>query len=70
MSLREPNLPPDPADDRPRPLLGLGFWVTVVFGLLCVLAGVAVTLWGPQLFVASATPVATAPDMPSPDTRI
>lgn len=72
MSTSGPSLPPDSADDRPRPLLGVSFWVMVVFGLVCVLAGVVVTLWGPRLFVASPAPVATlaTPDRQSPNTRI
>ena len=42
MSPTEPDLPRDPAGYRPKPLLGVGFWVMVAFGLVCVLAGVAV----------------------------
>ena len=40
----EPDLPKDPAAHRPRPLLGAGFWAFIAFGILCVLAGVAVVL--------------------------
>ena len=59
MSPTEPDLPRDPAEYRPKPLLGVGFWVMVAFGLLCVLAGVAVTLLGPRLM--SAKPEVIAP---------
>ena len=67
MSPSEPNLPRDPAAYRPKPLLGVGFWVMVAFGLLCVLAGVAVTLLGPRLL--SAKPEAVAPSAPEPVQR-
>lgn len=57
MSATEPDLPRDPAEYRPKPLLGVGFWVIVVFGLICVLAGVAVAVLGPRLMSAApATP--------------
>jgi len=65
MSPTEPNPPRDPAEYRPKPLLGVGFWVMVAFGLLCVLAGVAVTLLGPRLM--SAGPGAVAPAAPVPE---
>ncbi len=46
----DPTLPRDPADYRPRPLMGLGFWALIAFGLLCVLAGAGVALLGPRFF--------------------
>ena len=64
MSPSEPVPPSDPAEYRPKPLLGVGFWVMVAFGLLCVLAGVAVTLLGPRLM--SARPEAALPATPVP----
>lgn len=67
MSPSEPNLPRDPAEYRAKPLLGVGFWVMVAFGLACVLAGVAVTLLGPRLM--SARPEAVAPAVPEPSQR-
>jgi hypothetical protein len=53
--------PEDPADDRPRPLLGAGFWAFLVFGMLCVLAGAAVVLLGPTLWTAKPPAAAAAP---------
>jgi len=40
-----------PPDDefRPRPLMGRGFWVLMVFALVCVIAGIAVATLGPRL---------------------
>ncbi len=67
MSTPEPDLPRDPGVYRPKPLLGVGFWVMVAFGLICVMAGVAVTLLGPQLM--SARPAAVAPVIPEPAMR-
>jgi len=49
MSPTEPGLPKDPAEYRPKPLMGLGFWALIAFGVLCVLAGAAVALLGPKL---------------------
>ena len=49
MSAPEPDLPDDPAEHRPAPLMGPAFWVFVGLGVLCVLAGVAVALLGPTL---------------------
>jgi len=47
---------PDPAAERPRPLLSVTFWVFMVFALLCVLAGAGVVLLGPKLWPPSAAP--------------
>jgi hypothetical protein len=55
---------PDPAAERPRPLLGLGFWAVMVFAMLCVLAGVGVVLLGPKLWPPAPTP-APAPAVQS-----
>jgi hypothetical protein len=46
----EITAPKDPADYRPRPLLGATFWAMLALMLLCVLAGVAVANYGPRLF--------------------
>jgi hypothetical protein len=42
--------PKDPAEYRPRPLLGVTFWAMVAFAVICVLAGVAIAQFGPGLF--------------------
>jgi hypothetical protein len=42
--------PKDPAEYRPRPLLGVTFWAMVAFAVVCVLAGVAIAHFGPGLF--------------------
>ena len=40
---------PEPNDPPPRPLLGLGFWLSLGVGLICVAAGVAFVWLGPRL---------------------
>jgi hypothetical protein len=47
--LNEPFSPADPAGYRPRPLLGFSFWAMMVFGLVCVAAGVAIAGFGAPL---------------------
>lgn len=55
-----PSFPPEPpeADDdegpagRPRALFGVAFWIALLFGVLCVVAGYALARLGPQLFPA------------------
>jgi hypothetical protein len=56
MSADEPDLPKDPADYRPKPLMGVGFWALIAFGVLCVLAGVGVAVLGPKLLPAKPAP--------------
>jgi len=56
---------PEPAAERPRPLLGLGFWAVMAFAMLCVLGGVGVVLLGPKLWPpAPATPAVQAAPPP------
>ena len=57
---------------RHRPLLGLGFWLSTAFGMVCILLGVFIGLYGPQVFrpnspvARSAVPASvTAPSSPS-----
>lgn len=62
MSPREPDLPKDPAEYRPRPLMGVTFWALIAFGMLCVLAGAGVATLVPRLLPAQpTTPVAPPP---------
>jgi hypothetical protein len=56
---------PDPAAERPRPLLGLGFWAVMVFAMLCVLAGVGVVLLGPKLWPPAPAAPAVQPAPPA-----
>lgn len=44
-----PEAPRDPAEYRPKPLMGAAFWVWVAFGLVCILAGMALAVFGPKL---------------------
>jgi len=52
--------PKDPAEYRPRALLGASFWAAIAFGVLCVLAGVALATLGPQLLARRPAPAVTA----------
>lgn len=67
----EASTPRDPAEYRPKPLLGFTFWAMIVLMLLCVLAGVAIADFGPRLFgprppkVSGAEPAA-ADSAPTP----
>jgi hypothetical protein len=45
----EITAPKDPAEYRPRPLMGATFWAMLALMLLCVLAGVAIAEFGPRL---------------------
>lgn len=51
--------PRDPAEYRPKPLIGVGFWAMIALCVLCVLAGAAVATLGPKLLPAR-------PDRPAP----
>jgi len=44
-----PNFGSSPAKRR-RSLLGLGFWASMVFGLVCIALGVFIGVYGPQVF--------------------
>ncbi|MBS0332623.1 MAG: hypothetical protein JSS35_07635 [Proteobacteria bacterium] len=64
----EASTPRDPAEYRPKPLLGFTFWAMIALMLLCVLAGVAIADFGPRLFgprpppkVPTVEPAAAAP---------
>ncbi|HEY8573404.1 COG4223 family protein [Phenylobacterium sp.] len=48
----EISAPKDPAEYRPKPLLGPAFWVWIVFGLVCVIAGAVLATLGPKLLPA------------------
>ncbi len=48
-----PGLPRDPHDYAVRRRgLGLAFWAAMAFGLICILAGIAIDRYGPKLFPA------------------
>lgn len=79
---RDLDAPKDPAEYRPRPLLGFGFWAILLFGVVCVVAGMLIALYGPKLLAPrppqrqSEAPAAVEPlrspapvatnDMPAP----
>ena len=55
--LAGPGLPRDPHDYSVRRRgPGLAFWAAMVFGLICILAGVAIDHYGPKLFPPHAPP--------------
>lgn len=51
---------------RRRSLLGLGFWVSMVFGLVCIALGVFIGVYGPQVFRQNATSPSPAATMTRP----
>ncbi len=55
------SAPRDPADYGPPRLMTRGFWLAMAFGLICVIAGAALTAFGPALFHAKPHPVPEAP---------
>jgi hypothetical protein len=59
-----PDLPRDPAEYRRRPLMGVGFWALIAFGILCVLAGAGVAYLAPRYLAAR--PPAARPAAPVP----
>lgn len=64
-----PDLPRDPAEYRRRPLMGVGFWATIAFGILCVLAGVGVAVLAPRYLAPkppAARPLAPLPPAAAP----
>jgi hypothetical protein len=63
-----PDLPRDPAEYRRRPLMGVGFWAFIAFGILCVLAGAGVAYLAPRYLGAkppTAPPPAASPAAPA-----
>jgi hypothetical protein len=59
--------PMDPAEYRPRPLLGVTFWAMIAFGVVCVLAGVALATYGPKLLAGKPAPPAVREAAVSPE---
>jgi hypothetical protein len=60
MNPTEPDLPKDPAEYRPKPLMGVGFWALIAFGVLWVLAGAGVAVFGPRLLPPKPAPAPAA----------
>lgn len=59
--------PRDPAAYRPRPLLGVTFWAMIAFGVICVLAGVALATFGPRLLAHAPTLTVAPEPLTSPE---
>ncbi|MEO6339408.1 MAG: mitofilin family membrane protein [Caulobacteraceae bacterium] len=60
-----------PRPERPRRLLGPAFWALIAFGLVCIVLGAVIGVYGARLFPAArpAAPVAApaaAPTVPPP----
>ena len=53
--MTDPELDPGPDQDdaAPRPLFSAGFWTALILGLVLVLSGAVVGLFGPRLFPSS-----------------
>jgi hypothetical protein len=50
------SAPKDPAEYRPRRVMGPGFFAVIAFGVLCVLAGVGVWALAPRFFAHRQAP--------------
>jgi hypothetical protein len=63
----EITAPKDPAEYRPKPLLGATFWAMIALMLLCVLAGVAVATVIPRMLAPKPpqNPTASRPAEPA-----
>lgn len=60
-----PDLPRDPAEYRPRPMMGITFWAMIAFGILCVLAGAGVAYLAPRYLAPKPAPSAAPPPAPA-----
>jgi len=56
--------PKDPAEYRPKPLLGATFWAMIALCVLCVLAGVAVASFLPRWLAPRPAPHSAGPATP------
>jgi len=63
----EITAPKDPAEYRPRPLMGATYWAMMALMLLCVLAGVAIALFVPKVLAPKTVAPAAAPAAAGPD---
>ena len=61
----EITAPKDPAEYRPRPLMGATFWAMIALMLLCVLAGVAIAVVVPRVFGPKMPPARSAAETSS-----
>jgi hypothetical protein len=61
-----PASPPTPDEEEPAPparkMLGWAFWAAVTFGLVCILMGAVVGIWGSHL--VPPRPIAQPPPRP------
>ncbi|HLI66118.1 MAG TPA: mitofilin family membrane protein [Caulobacteraceae bacterium] len=63
-----PGLPRDPHEYALRRRgLGVAFWAMIAFGLVCILAGVAIDRYGPKLFPPKTAPTPAAPPAAATD---
>src|SRR5688572_26420121 len=62
----DPDLPKDPAEYRPKPLMGVTFWIMLVFGMVCILAGAGVAMLLPRLLPPPPPAPAAPPPPPTP----
>ena len=58
--MSEAEEPIEPAAYRKKPLLGLGFWIAIAFGVLCIAAGYALARLGPKYLAPPAQPAPQA----------
>src|SRR4051812_4056435 len=64
----EITAPKDPAEYRPRPLMGATYWAMMALMVLCVLAGVAIAEFLPRMLARHAPATSTpAPAAANPE---
>jgi hypothetical protein len=64
----EITAPKDPAEYRPKPLMGVTFWAMIALMLLCVLAGVAIAVVVPRVFGPKPAAGHAAESLSTPET--
>jgi hypothetical protein len=69
--MSEAEQPIEPAAYRKKPLLGLGFWIAIAFGVLCIAGGYALARLGPKYLPVPAPPAPQAQaDLHALDARL
>jgi hypothetical protein len=69
--MNEAEQPIEPAAYRKKPMLGVGFWIAIIFGVLCIAAGYALARLGPKYLPPPAPPAPQAQsDLHALDARL
>lgn len=69
--MSEAEQPIEPAAYRKKPMLGVGFWIAIAFGVLCIAAGYALAKLGPKFLPPPTQPAPQAQaDLHALDARL